>query len=72
MFWILTSYQIYGLQIIFPFCRVLFFFFFPIFKMWSSCHGSVVTSLTSIHEDLGLIPGLTQWAKDPALRSAVV
>ena len=27
---------------------------------WGSCSGSVVTNLTSIHEDAGLIPGLAQ------------
>ena len=33
----------------------------------SSHHGSVVTNLTSIHEDTGSIPGLAQWVMDPVL-----
>ena len=31
----------------------------------SSHRGSAILNLTSIHEDVGLIPGLTQWVKDP-------
>ena len=33
----------------------------------SSCYGAGVTNPASIHEDVGLIPGLTQWVEDLVL-----
>ena len=38
----------------------------------SSHYGTAEMNPTSVHEDAGLIPGLTQWVKDLALLWAVV
>ena len=34
---------------------------------WSSYCGAVEMNLTSIHEDVGLIPGFSQWLGDPSV-----
>ena len=47
--------------------KKMFKVFFLKIKRRSSHCGSVETNLTSMHEDSGLIPGLAQWVKDPAL-----
>ena len=36
-------------------------------RTWSSHCGTAETNLTSNHEVVGSIPGLTQWVKDLAL-----
>ena len=49
--------------------------FYQIFKKEisrSSCHGSVVTNLTSVHEDTGSITGLAQCVRDPGSPWTVV
>ena len=39
---------------------------------WSSYCDAAETNPTSIHEDVGLIPGPAQWVRDPLLPLALV
>ena len=59
---------VYGNSLYFPLNFTVNLELFKKIKVyWSSHCSSVVTNLTSIHEDADLIPGLAQWIKDPAL-----
>ena len=40
---------------------------FKLLAFWSSVMAQRLTNPTSIHEVVGLIPGLAQWVRDPAL-----
>ena len=48
-------------------CYVLEVYTLFIHIIWSYHCSSVVMKPTSIHEDVGLTPGLTYWVKDLAL-----
>ena len=40
---------------------------FKNWNLWSSSCVSAVTNPTSVHEDVGSIPGCTRWVEDPTL-----
>ena len=52
--------------------RIFITFFLKLGCLGVSIMAQQVMSLTSIHEDVGLTPGLTQWVKDSVLLRAVV
>ena len=66
--WLLLQCPAYCL-LCFCCCQLHFilFLFLKKFFIRSSHCGAVETNPTSIHEDVGLIPGLVQWVKDLVL-----
>ena len=63
--------KFHGLNMIQQFIKSNFkkiaIFFDSIIRLWNYLHGAVETNLIRIHEDSGLIPGLTQWVRDLVL-----
>ena len=50
-----------------PYQSFVYLYFIQKYFLGSSHCGSVVTNLTSIQEDVGSIPDLTQWVGDLVL-----